>query len=246
MINLLICETKKYKNTYIKLLAFLGMISPVVLLAIAFAIAKRDFIASNSYDWYSFSTRVVEAFVFLLGPLITGFISVSSIFYEYQCKTMKNILATPYTRTQVIIAKVLYISVLVIVLYICVAVTNILCAFMLGFNITLEEVIKYSSLFLLAGVATTIIVPLSMLITLIFKSFIPAMVISAAGIIPNISAYVWDKCYLSPWAAPEVLVLTTAGYMKIDIIYPAITAVLYFVIFLVSVVLYFKHSDQHC
>lgn len=117
---------------------------------------------------------------------------------------------------------------------------------MLGFNITSEEVIKYSSYFLLAGIVTTIIIPLSMLITLIFRSFIPAMVISIADIIPNISAYHWDKCYLSPWTVPEVFVLIKAGFLKIDAIYPAISAVLYLVIFLSSLVLYFKHSDQHC
>lgn len=246
MINLLICELKKYKHTYINLLALAGMISPVILLAIAYIIGKNEFSANNSYDWYSFSTKVIEMFVFLLGPLITGFISVSCIFYEYQCKTMKNILTTPYSRKAVIIAKILYISVLVITLYICVAITNILCAFLLGFNITVEEVTEYSACFLLAGVTTTVIVPLSMLITLLFKSFIPAMVISVAGIIPNVSAYHWDKCYLSPWAVPEVLVLTKAGFMKIDIRYPIITAIIYLILFLSLVIFYFNYSDQHC
>lgn len=246
MINLFICETKKYKNTYINLLALVAMISPVVLLAIAYVVGKSDFIASESYDWYSFTTNVIEAFVFLLGPLIISFISVSSVIYEYQCKTMKNILTTPYSRTHVIIAKMLYLSVLVIALYLCVAITNVLCAFFIGFPVTLEEVVQYSSYFLLAGVATIVILPLTMLITLIFKSFVPAMVISVAGIIPNMSAFHWDKCYLSPWAAPEVLVLTKAGFMEVDIVYPATSAIVYFLIFFVAVILYFKHSDQHC
>ncbi len=246
MINLLICETKKYKNTYIILLALLGMISPVILMAIAFTVARQDFIASDSYTWYKFSSYVVEAFVFLLGPLITSFISISSVFYEYQCKTMKNILTTTYSRTQIIIAKMIYISMLVIGLYLCVAIADVACGFILGFDITIKEIIKYTGYFLLSGLATIVIVPLSMLLTLIFKSFIPPMVISVAGIIPNMSAYQWDKCYLSPWAAPEVLILTKAEFMKINILYPTITTIVYFILFLISMIIFFRHADQHC
>lgn len=59
------------------------------------------------------------------------------------------------------------------------------------------------------------------------------MVISAAGIIPNISVYHWSHCYLSPWALPEVLILTKAGYLQTAILYPIITAafIIYYLIY---------------
>lgn len=244
MINLLSCEIKKHKNTYITSLGFLGMISPVILLAVAYFAVSEDLILKNIYNWYSFNTRIVEFFVFLVGPLITAFISISSIFYEYQSGTMKNILITPYSRTKIILGKMIYVSLLVIVLYGCVAILNIICALFLGFNITTNEIINYSGYLLLAGLATTVIVPLSMLMTLTFKSFIPAMVISVMGIIPNMSAYHWDKCYLSPWAAPEVIVLVKAGFLKINILYPVIMILFYLGLFVTVLLIYFNRSDQ--
>lgn len=246
MLQLIYCEMKKFKATYINLLALLGMISPVFLMGIAFIVAKEDFVAVNAYNWYSFSTRIVEAFVFLVGPLITCFLSVCSVFYEYQCKTMKNILATPYSRIQIILAKVFYLSLLIMILYGCVAIANVCMALLLGFPITMTEILQYSGYLLLAGLGTTIIIPLTLILTLLCRSFIPAMVISVAGIVPNISAYQWDKCYVSPWAAPEVLVLVRAGYMDVDIKYPIISAVIYMFLFMTVLLLYFNKADQHC
>ncbi|MCC7557533.1 MAG: hypothetical protein KO217_02440, partial [Methanobacteriaceae archaeon] len=75
---------------------------------------------------------------------------------------------------------------------------------------------------------------------------IPAMVISVAGIIPNLTVYHWDKCYLSPWAAPEVIVLKVAGYLgNINLIYPVISILFYLGVFLSVLLIYFHFSDQY-
>lgn len=246
MINLLQCELKKYKSTYIYTLGFLGMISPVILIMIGTFIVREDLITQGVFTWHSFYGRVISFFVFLIGPLLASFIAVSSIFNEYQSNTMGNILTTPFSRSKVILAKFGYISLLVIGLYACVALTNILCALLLGFTITGSEVLDYTSYLMLAGVTSIEIIPLAMLLTLIFRSFIPAMVISVAGIIPNLAVFHWDKCYLSPWAAPEVIVLKAAGYLdNIDYIYPTAAVLLYLGVFLSVLLIYFHYSDQY-
>jgi bacitracin transport system permease protein len=244
MINLLQSEYKKYKSTYIYTLGLLGMISPVLIIAIGTFMVRGDLITQGVYNWHSFTGRVMELFVFLVGPLITSFIAISAIFYEYQSNTMGNILTAPYSRLKIITGKMVYISLFILGLYACVALTNTLCAFILGFPITADDLINYNWDFLLAGITTLVIVPLSMLLTLIFRSFIPAMVISVAGIIPNLAAFHWDKCYLSPWAAPEVLVLSIAGNLKINPIYPEISLVFFAVLFLGAILVYFRNSDQ--
>ncbi len=246
MINLLQSEFKKYKGTYIYTLGFLGMISPVILIAIGTLLVKEDLITQGMYTWHSFYGRVVSFFVFLIGPLLASFIAVSAVFNEYQSHTMGNILTTPFSRSKVILGKLGFISLLIIGLYACVSLTNILCAFLLGFTITGSEVIDYTSYLMLASVTGLAIVPLAMSLTLIFRSFIPAMVISVAGIIPNLAVYHWDKCYLSPWAAPEVIVLKAAGYLgNIDYIYPLISVLLYLGIFLSALLIYFHYSNQY-
>ncbi|UTB32307.1 MAG: ABC transporter permease [Methanobacterium sp. ERen5] len=245
MIQLIRSESLKYKSTYIYTLGLLGMISPVILIAIGTLMVRDDLITQGLYSWHSFTGRVMELFTFLIGPLITSFIAISAVFHEYQSHTMGNILSTPYSRSKIISGKLVYIALFVIGLYAAVALTNTICAILLGFPITLSEVIDYNSDFLLAGVATLVIIPLAMLLTLIFRSFIPAMVISIAGIIPNLTVFHWDKCYLSPWAAPEVLVLSIAGNLKINIIYPTISLTIYSALFLIALLLYFRYSDQY-
>lgn len=246
MINLFQSEYKKYKGTYIYTLGFLGMISPVILITIATFMVRGDLITQGIYTWHSFYGRLVAFFVYLIGPLLTSFIAVSAVFNEYQSHTMGNLLTTPNSRLKIISAKLGYISILIIGLYACVALTNILCAILLGFNITSTEIIDYTSYLMLAGVTTLVIVPLSMLLTLVFRSFIPVMVISVAGIIPNFAVYHSDYCYLSPWAVPEVIVLKTAGYLEnIDLIYPWTSLLIYFGIFLSVLLIYFHYSDQY-
>lgn len=246
MINLLQSEYKKYKGTYIYTLGFLGMISPVILIAIGTLMVREDLITQGVYTWHSFYGRVVSFFVYLIGPLLTSFIAISAVFYEYQSHTMGNILTTPFSRSKIILGKLGYISLLIIGLYACVALTNILCAYLLGFTITSGEVIDYTSYLMLASVTTLVIVPLAMLLTLVFRSFIPAMVISIAGIIPNLAVYHWDKCYLSPWADSEIIVLKAAGYLgNIDYIYPLTSILLYSVVLLSAILIYFHYSDQY-
>ena len=245
MIKLIQSEYLKYKRTHIYILGILGMISPVIIIAIGTLTVRDELITQGIYSWHSFTGRVMELFVFLIGPLITSFIAISAVFHEYQSNTMGNILTTPYSRSKIITGKLVYISLFVMGLYALVALTNTICAILLGFPITTSEVVNYNIDFLLAGLATLGIIPLAMILTLIFRSFIPAMLISVAGIIPNLAAFHWDKCYLSPWAAPEVLVLSIAGNLKINIIYPTISLIVYTVLFLIILILYFSYSDQY-
>lgn len=246
MINLLQSEYKKYKATYIYSLGLLGMISPVILITIGTLMTREDLIAQGIYTWHSFFGRLVAFFVYLIGPLLTSFIAISAVSHEYQSHTMGNILTTSYSRSKIILGKLGYTSLLIMGLYICVALTNIVCALILGFTINSTELIDYTSYLLLAGITTLVIVPLAMLLTIIFRSFIPAMIISVAGTIPNFAVFHWDKGYLSPWGVPEVIVLKASGYLtNIDIVYPLTSILVYAGLFIGALLIYFNYSDQY-
>lgn len=239
-------ENKKYKNSYITALALLGMISPVIIIAIGTFIVRGDLIIQGVYTWHSFFGRVISFFMMLIGPLLTSFIAISSVYYEYKSHTMGNLLTSPNSRLRIILSKVGYVSLMVLALYACVALVNLICAVLLGFTITTTEIIDYSSYIMLAGVTNIVIIPLVMFLTLLFKDFIPPMIIAVAGIIPNLAAFHYDKCYLSPFAVPEVIVLQIAGVLpEINLLYPLITIIIYFIIFLILVVIYFKYSNQY-
>ena len=116
MIDLLQSEYKKYKSTYIYSLGLLGMISPVILIAIGTFMVRDDLITQRIYTWHSFYGRLVAFFVYLIGPLLTSFIAISAVTHEYQSHTMGNILTTPYSRLKIILGKLGYVSLLVIIL----------------------------------------------------------------------------------------------------------------------------------
>lgn len=245
MIHLLKCEFKKFKNTYINSLSFLGMLSPILLVLLMFLIKKNDFIKSGNYNWNTFNSQLSMFFIFLVGPIITSFIAVFSVYYEYQEKTMKNMVSSPHNRIKIILVKVLYVSVLVVLQYVFVAIVNVLCAKLLGFDFTMAQLWRNSCQIVLAGLTTVILVPFMIFITTLFRTFIPAMIIAVAGTISNVLLLNWEKSYLSPWANPANISLIVTKQLKMDMIYPVLSTCAYFLVFMVFAVVYFHRADQN-
>lgn len=245
MIRLMKCEFRKYRRTYINSLSFLGMMVPVILVLIMFLIKRDDFIKSNSYNWDNFNRQLTLFFVLLLGPIITSFISIFSVFYEYQQLTIKNVLLAPYGRIPVILTKIIYVSIFVLLQYIVVAAVNILCAVLLGFDITYAKAAGFTWQLLTAGLSTVMLVPFMILITLIFKGFIPPMIATVVGTISNILLLNWEKSYLSPFAIPADISFILNKNIPMDIKYPIISACAYFLVFIIAALFYFKKADQN-
>lgn len=244
MVSLLRCEFKKFKSTYINALSFFGMLIPLALVALAFIVRRNEWIKSGNYNWDTFNQQLSMFFVFLVGPIITSFIAVFSVFYEYQVKTMKNILTSPHGRIKIIAAKIIYVSAFIILQYIIVALGNILCGLLLGFNVTTDKAVQYSWELVLAGFSTVIFVPFMMMITLIFRSFIPPMVLTVAGTISNVLALNWEKSFLSPWAIPADFALIATKHIPMELTYPLLSACAYFVLFMAVTLIYFRQADQ--
>jgi bacitracin transport system permease protein len=246
MFRLLKCEFKKFKSTYINALSFLGMMSPVALVTLMFLIKKSDFVKWGNYNWDYFNQQLSMFFIFLVGPIITSFIAVFAIYYEYQEKTIKNILTSPHKRTGIIVTKMIYISVYVVFQYAVIALINLLCALVLGFDISSSQIRDYSLRLILAGLTTINLVPLMMFVTLLFKSFIPAMILTVSGTISNVLVLNWDKSYISPWAIPpDIALLATSKMEGMDITYPITSFCIYSILFTVLSIVYFKFSDQN-
>ncbi len=245
MIRLLKCEFGKFRRTYINSLSFLGMIFPVLLVFVVFLIKKDDFIKNNSYDWDTFNGQLSLFFVFFLGPIITSFIGVFSIYYEYQQLTIKNLLMAPHGRIPVILTKIIYVSLFVLLQYALVAAFNILSALILGFDVTYAKAGEFTWQLMMAGLSTVILVPLMILITLIFKGFIAPMVATVAGTLSNVLLLNWEKSYLSPFAIPADISFIITKKAEMNITYPVTSACVYFAVFMTATLLYFKKADQN-
>lgn len=246
MLKLFKCEFRKFKKTYINSLSFLGMVVPVILVTAMFLFKKNDWIKAGSYNWDKFFMQLETFFVLLVGPIITSFIAVFSVFYEYQSRTMKNIVSSPHSRISIITSKMIYVSVFVILQYTAVAVLNVVCAYLLGFEVTTDKIISFSGQIIIAGATTIVLIPVMMFLTLVFKNFIAGMVITVAGTISNILLMNWEKSYISPWAAPIDVSGIMGGQIKdMSMSYPLISIFAYLLLFVASTLVYFKMSDQN-
>lgn len=244
MRHLLKCEFKKFKGTFINSLSILGMLSPLMLVTLMYVLRKKWYISAGEYNWDTFNANLNMLFIFMVGPIISSFIAVFSIFYEYHGKTMKNLLASPHSRLAIITSKLIYVSVFILLQYALVSLLNILIALILGFDLTWASIYKYTSYLMVAGGFTLILVPLMMFISLISKSFIPALMLTVVGTLSNVLVLNWKHSYVSPWSLPADFLFIMQGNLFMDVNRPIISSILYIITFLLCCTLYFSHSDQ--
>jgi len=221
------------------------MMFPIILTFVVFLVKKEDFIKNNSFTWDNFNRQLSLFFIFFVGPIITSFIAVFSVYYEYQQLTIKNVLTSPHGRIQVILTKIIYVSVFVLLQYVLVAIINILCAALLGFDVTTAKAAEFTRQLILSGLSTAMLVPLMIFITLLFKSFVPAMVITVSGTLSNILLLNWEKSYVSPWSIPADIAFIITKQAEMDLMYPVVSACIYFVVFMAATLVYFKQADQN-
>ncbi|MCX8129511.1 MAG: ABC transporter permease [Clostridia bacterium] len=246
MFSLIRCEFKKFKNTYINSLSMLGMLAPLGLVVLMFLINKENYVKSGAYTWDNFNGYFRVLFAFMVGPIITSFVAVFAVFYEYQQKTMKNVVASPHNRIKIMLSKIIYVYVLILIQYAIVAVINILCGYIMGFEMKPEMMWNKSIEIMMAGLATVLLVPFMMFITLLFKSFIPAMVMTVCGTIGNVITLNWEHSYLSPWSIPaDIVMIQSSKDFPMKIEYPLASMGIYLTLFMVLTIVYFHRADQN-
>lgn len=244
MWGLLQNEHKKYRGAYIVSLSQIGMLFPVILVLGMFLIERQDFIAHNNYNYQTFTLYVAQLFVLLIGPIVSSFIASLSVFYEYQQMTMKNLLSSPHHRAKILLSKFIYVCVFILVQYALAAILCAVLASIIGIHVPWAAALKQVYVFCLVGAVTLVLVPIMMFVTLLFRSFVPAMVLTVVGTAANVLALNWDKSYLSPWSIPADIYLIVGNKLKMDIIYPGSSLAIYMGLALLSAFIYFIHADQ--
>lgn len=244
MWGLLQNEYQKYRGAYVVSLSQLGMLFPVLLVVGMFLIEKHDFIANNSYNYEVFTLYVAQLFVLLVGPIISSFIASISVYYEYQQGTLKNLLTSPHNRSKIILTKLIYVTVFILVQYALAAILCAVLATIIGIDVSWWAALEQIYFFFLVGAATLVLVPLMMFFSLLFESFVPAMVLAVVGTASNVLALNWDKSYLSPWAIPTDFLLMLQNKLNLDIIYPCGSLAIYLSVSLIALFIYFIRSDQ--
>jgi bacitracin transport system permease protein len=220
------------------------MICPVFLVLGMFLIERNNFIANHRFTYDMFTLYVAQLFVFIIGPIITSFLASCSVFYEYQQGTLKNLLTSPHSRASILGAKCIQVCGLVLIQYAVVALLCPLLAYLIGIDVTWGSAVSKGLNFCLVGAVTLVVVPIMMLTTFVFRSFVPAMVLAVVGTAANVLALNWDKSYLSPFALPADFLLIFWRNLDLSLTLALTSLIIYTVTSLLLLFIYFIRADQ--
>ncbi len=231
-------EFRKFSNSYINIVAFAAMLFPVLFTAPIY------FFTDNfTFAWHAYINSLHLFYGIFLGSLIPSFVAIFAIYYEFKEGTMKNLLTSPYNRTQIIVSKTIYISIFVIGLYFAAAVFVIASGLIIGLETSFTDVINTLKLVIIPGMTTIVLVPMMIFFTLVFKNFVVPAVIAFLGTVVGIPIINLGKSYFYPWMLPSNFFFRLSITDPVNFVMPVVTFVLFFGVFFMLSIFRFRTMD---
>ncbi len=240
MFDVILMEFKKLKRTTIVWLSVLGGVAAPLLNFMLYMYRK-----SNGYDAvFSDMVNQVNMFILLLlGLMLYSLVTAYTYSREYEEDTLKSVLTIPVGRTTLVISKLIVVIIWVFLLTLLSYVTTTILAIIGGFSgidsASLFAAFKYfikSFLYMLPLLTPVIFA------TLLFKKYIPAMVMSIVIATSNLMIMNSKYAEIFPWTIP--LILTNPPDVReypVYLSYVSLTAT--GIIFLILSVIYFRKRD---
>ena len=243
MYKLLKNEFVKFSNSYIYYLSFFAMLLPLVLSIIIWYLRRDSFTTSNMYHWDGLINSLQLFYSLFLGAIIPSFIAVFAVFYEFQEKTLHNLLTMPYSRTQILLAKIISSCSIIILINIAVWIIAVIFGLLLGFDNSVNVIFAKTMKLLLPNLATVLFVPIMIFLTLSFRSFLHGMVLTVVCSVMNFALLYKDSAFLFPWSIPSNIYFILDGRVTTDFIYPVTSALIVFALFLFLSIITFRKMD---
>jgi hypothetical protein len=238
MIKIIKNEFKKYSNSYINFVSFAAMLFPILFTAPIYY-----FTDNFTFAWHAYITSLHLFYGIFLGSLIPSFIAIFSIYYEFKEGTMKNLLTSPHSRIQIIVSKMLYVSIFVIGLYIAAALLVLFSGMIIGLNTSFIDAINTLQMIIIPGMITIVLVPMMIFLTLVFKNFVVPVIIAFLGTVIGIPIINLGKSYFYPWMLPSNFFFRLSTTDSVNFIMPIVTFILFFGIFFILSIIRFKKMN---
>ena len=155
---------------------------------------------------------------------------------------MKNLVTSPYSRTQIIISKMLYVSVFVIGLYIAAAILVVLSGMLIGLDTSFADVAHGLKMVIVPGMTTVVLVPLMIFLTLVFRNFVVPVIIAFLGTVVGIPIINLVTSYFYPWMIPSNFFFKLANPDAV-VTLPIIFLTGYIALFFVLSIIKFRRMD---
>lgn len=241
LLRSLYIEIIKLKRSTMLLVSVLGVAVAPLLNYLIFLSLKRNLPSIMSAERY-----FEQGYIFLtalIATMIFGLIGTYVFDREYQEKTLDNMLTIPIGRAEVIISKMIILLGWIIFLVLFTFGLSIFLNYM-GVFVELNGTIlfKYLRIYILTGVLHFALIPVIILITLVFKSYIYSIGFSIFVTITSLVITNTKYGELFPWSLPYLLA-AYKGNFYYPIYYPIISIILTFIISLAFCIVYFNNED---
>ena len=238
MVKLIKNEFKKFSNSYINFVSFAAMLFPVLFTAPIYY-----FTDNFRFEWHAYINSLHLFYGIFIGSLIPSFIAIFSIHYEFKEGTMKNLVTSPYSRTQIIVSKIIYVSVFVFLLYIGAAILVVLSGLLIGLETSVADAVNVLKLLIIPGMTTVVLVPMMIFLTLVFKNFVVPAIIGFMGTVVGIPIINLGKSYFYPWMLPSNFFFKLSSTDALDLTMPIIVFLGFYSLFFILSILRFTKMD---
>ncbi len=238
MMNLILLEVSKYKRTYIYPVSLCAMILPVVFTYFAYS---GDMFSNANWGTYLNSLNLFYGI--FLGAIIPSFVAIFSVYQELKSGTIKSVLFSGYDRVKIIAAKMIYVCLYIVSLYAVVGVLTVVSGVMLGFDASASVLVHTFLSMLFAGAVSALFVPIMVYLTLLFKSFVPPLVIAFLGTIGSVVMINIGNAFYYPWLLPTNIFFRFKESGIANISLPTVVFAAYFLLFAGLAVIRFVRID---
>jgi len=197
MFNLIRNEFRKFRGSYINIVSFAAMLFPALFTSLFYYFSD-----SFRFEWGAYINSLHLFYGIFLGSFVPSFIAIFTVYAEFKNGTMKNMIASPYSRLQIITAKTVYCVLFVAGLYIATGLLVLVSGLLIGLPTTGADVLHVFLWVSVTGMTTVVLIPMMIYCTLLFRSFVAPVVITFLGTVVGVPIINLGHSYFYPWMLP--------------------------------------------
>ena len=203
MINFVLMEFFKLKNSKVFILSLLGSLAPVLLVYLVFP-GRFDYGEPINFAFLSGQTNLYMLSIF--GIFLTTIVVAYLFSREFNEHTLKSIIPTPISRSKYLIGKSIAFLIWILILCSVCFFASVLLAYVTGIEgITINLILKYYGEILLGGFLLFLVMTPLMFISMLMKNMVPAMITGAILTFGNLFAYGHNEGIYYPWILPRII-----------------------------------------
>ncbi|WP_010494245.1 ABC transporter permease [Paenibacillus elgii] len=205
MVNLLYTELIKMKRAKMFMVSLLGAVSAPIMMFLALLNMKSKKPETPIEFEVAFMNTNMYV-ILLVGTLLYGVITAYLFHREYAEDTMKNLLTIPVSRVSLIVSKLILLFLWIMVLTFTIWSLTLILGLIGQFEgLTMALLLQSLKQFVIGGALLFLLCTPTMLITFLFKNYVPTIIFTAMITMANVVLSESEYKALFPWSASYVI-----------------------------------------